>query len=122
MLNSARGFFRGLSRWIRDCTNQLAELGLRLQICIIDDGPIDETAVAARRAGANERRDMAALRAKLLADSPGQFAHTHVREEFSAQKMICACPVVSTSPNMSWLTQIGEPPPLAVRRAEVRPW
>ena len=104
MLNSTRGFFRGLYRWIRDCTNQLAELGLRLQICIIDDGPIDETAVAARRAGANERRDMAALRAKLLADSPGQFAHTHVREEFSAQKMICACPVVSTSPNMSWLT------------------
>ena len=122
MLNSTRGFFRGLSRWIRDCTNQLAELGLRLKICIIDDGPIDETAVAARRAGANERRDMAALRAKLLADSPGQFAHTHVREEFSAQKMICACPVVSTSPNMSWLTQIGKPPPLAVRRAEVRPW
>ena len=52
MLNSTRGFFRGLYRWIRDCTNQLAELGLRLQICIIDDGPIDETAVAARRAGA----------------------------------------------------------------------
>ena len=52
MLNSTRGFFRGLYRWIRDCTNQLAELGLRLQICIIDDGPIDETAVAARWAGA----------------------------------------------------------------------
>lgn len=37
----------------RECAGRLAESGLRLQICVIDDGSTDDTAGVARRAGAD---------------------------------------------------------------------
>ena len=52
-LNEERTIERVVTQ-TRDCSDQLAELGLRLQICVIDDGSRDETAVAARRAGVDD--------------------------------------------------------------------
>ena len=57
----------------RECAGRLAESGLRLQVCVIDDGSADGTAAAARRAGADHvlvhRRNLgcgAAVRTGLL--------------------------------------------------------
>ena len=57
----------------RQCAGRLTESGLRLQICVVDDGSADDTAAAARRAGADHvlvhRRNLgcgAAVRTGLL--------------------------------------------------------
>ena len=52
-LNEAETIGRVVSR-TRECGERLAELGLTLRVCVIDDGSIDETTTAARRAGADE--------------------------------------------------------------------
>ena len=38
----------------RDCAERLEQLGLTLEICVIDDGSIDDTAGSARQAGADQ--------------------------------------------------------------------
>ncbi len=39
---------------IKACASRLEETGLRARVCVIDDGSSDETAAAARRAGADD--------------------------------------------------------------------
>ena len=41
-------------RGIRACTRRLLDTGLDVRICVIDDGSADDTAAAARRAGADD--------------------------------------------------------------------
>lgn len=43
----------GVVAGVRECASRLAESGLRMQVCVVDDGSTDGTAGAARRAGAD---------------------------------------------------------------------
>lgn len=43
----------GVVAGVRECAGRLAESGLRMQVCVVDDGSTDETAGAAREAGAD---------------------------------------------------------------------
>lgn len=43
----------GVVAGVRECAGRLAESGLRMQVCVVDDGSTDDTAGAAREAGAD---------------------------------------------------------------------